>query len=40
MHYLRACGEDSCTTYEHVGQYLAQVSNVGINDLHRLRLFP
>jgi hypothetical protein len=33
-------GEDSKTTYEHVGQFLAQVSDFGITDIHKIRLFP
>jgi hypothetical protein len=32
--------EDSKTTYEHVGQVLAQVSDYGITEAHRIRLFP
>jgi hypothetical protein len=33
-------GEDSKTTYEHVGRFLAQVNKFGITDVHRVRLFP
>jgi hypothetical protein len=33
-------GEDSKTTYEHVDQFLAQVSDFGITDVHKIRLFP
>jgi hypothetical protein len=33
-------GRDSKTTSEHVGQFLAQVSNFGIMDMHKVRLFP
>jgi hypothetical protein len=28
------------TTYEHVGQFLAQISKFGITDVHKIRLFP
>jgi hypothetical protein len=27
--------EDSKTAYEHIGQFLAQVSDFGINDVHK-----
>jgi hypothetical protein len=33
-------GEDLKTTYEHVRQFLAQVSDFGITDVHKIRLFP
>jgi hypothetical protein len=33
-------GDDAKTTYEHVGQFLAQVNNVGITDVHKIRMFP
>jgi hypothetical protein len=33
-------GEDSKTTHEHVGQFLAQVNDFGITDMHWVRLFP
>jgi hypothetical protein len=39
-HFVKFTGEDSRTTYEHVGQYLAQVSDMGINDMHRVKFFP
>jgi hypothetical protein len=38
--FSKFTGEDSKTTYEHVGQFLAQVSDFGINDMHKIRLFP
>jgi hypothetical protein len=38
--FSKFTGEDSKMTYEHVGQFLAQVSNFGINDVHKIRLFP
>jgi hypothetical protein len=28
------------TTYEHIGQFLAQVNDVGITDVHKIRMFP
>jgi hypothetical protein len=33
-------GDDTKTTYEHIGQFLAQVNDVGINDMHKIRMFP
>jgi hypothetical protein len=33
-------GSDSKMTYEHVGQFLAQVNEIGINDVHKVRWFP
>jgi hypothetical protein len=33
-------GEDSKTMYECVRQFLAQVSDFGITDVHKVRLFP
>jgi hypothetical protein len=32
-------GDDAKTTYEHIGQFLAQVNGVGITDVHRIRMF-
>jgi hypothetical protein len=32
-------GDDGKTTYEHIGQFLAQVNNVGITDIHKIRMF-
>jgi hypothetical protein len=40
LDFVKFTREDSRTTYEHVGQYLAQVSDVGINDMHRVKFFP
>jgi hypothetical protein len=37
---VKFSGDDSKTTYEHVGQYLAQVSEIGITDAHKVKLFP
>jgi hypothetical protein len=33
-------GDDSKNIYEHIGQILAQINDVGITDVHRIRLFP
>jgi hypothetical protein len=33
-------GEDARTTYEHVGQFLAQVSDAAVTDIHWVKLFP
>jgi hypothetical protein len=33
-------GDDGKTTYEHIGQFLAQVNDVGITDIHKIRMFP
>jgi hypothetical protein len=38
--FVKFTGDDNRTTYEHVGQYLAQINNMGINDVHQVRLFP
>jgi hypothetical protein len=32
-------GDDSKTTYEQVGQFLAQVNDVGVTGIHKIRLF-
>jgi hypothetical protein len=37
--FVKFIGEDSGSTYKHVGQYLAQTSDVGMNDMYRVRLF-
>jgi hypothetical protein len=33
-------GTESRTTYEHIGQFLAQDNDVGITDMHKIRMFP
>jgi hypothetical protein len=38
--FVKFTGEDSKTTYEHVGQFLPQVSDFRITDVHNIRLFP
>jgi hypothetical protein len=38
--FVRFTGDDARTTYDHVGQFLVQVNDTGINDVHRVKLFP
>jgi hypothetical protein len=38
--FVKFTGEDARTTYEHKGQFLAQVSYAGITDVHWVKLFP
>jgi hypothetical protein len=33
-------GDDAKTTYEHIGQFLAWVNDVGITDVHKIRMLP
>jgi hypothetical protein len=33
-------GDDAKTTYEHIGEFLAQVNDVGITNVHKIRMFP
>jgi hypothetical protein len=33
-------GDDAKTTYEHIWQFLAQVNDMGITDVHKIRMFP
>jgi hypothetical protein len=33
-------GNDAKTTYEHIGQFLTQVNDVGITDMHKIMMFP
>jgi hypothetical protein len=40
LDFIRFTGEDSRTTYEHISQFLTQVSDYRITDLHKIRLFP
>jgi hypothetical protein len=37
---VKFTGDNSKTTYENIGQFLAQVSDFGINSMHKIRLFP
>jgi hypothetical protein len=32
--------DDAKTMSEHIGQFLAQVNDVGITDVHKIRMFP
>jgi hypothetical protein len=33
-------GDDAKTTYEHIGLFLARANDVGITDVHKIRMFP
>jgi hypothetical protein len=33
-------GDDAKTTYEHIRQFLAHFNDVGIADVHKIRMFP
>jgi hypothetical protein len=33
-------GDDTKTTYEHIWQFLAHVNDVGVTDVHKIRMFP
>jgi hypothetical protein len=33
-------GDDAKTTYEHIGQFLEKVYDMGITDIHKIRMFP
>jgi hypothetical protein len=37
--FTRFTGDDAGTTYEHVGQLLAQINDTGITDVHKITLF-
>jgi hypothetical protein len=32
-------GDDAKTTYEHIGQFLAQVNDMGTTNVHKIRMF-
>jgi hypothetical protein len=38
--FMKFTGDDARITYEHVGQFLTQVSDAGITDVHKVKLFP
>jgi hypothetical protein len=40
LDFVKFNGDDSKTTFEHIGQFLAQINDVGITDVYRIRLFP
>jgi hypothetical protein len=35
----KSTGDDAKTTYEDIGQFLAQVNDMGITDVHKIRMF-
>jgi hypothetical protein len=37
--FIKFNNDDNKTTFEHIGQFLAQVNDVGITDVHKIRLF-
>jgi hypothetical protein len=37
--FVKFTGEDSRSTYEHIGQYLAQISDVSANDVYKVSFF-
>jgi hypothetical protein len=37
--FVKFTGEDGKSTFEHVGQFLAQCSEVGTSDVYRVKLF-
>jgi hypothetical protein len=37
--FVKFTGDDAKTTYEHVGQFLVQVSDTRITDMHKVKLF-
>jgi hypothetical protein len=38
--FVKFTGEDGRSTFEHIGQFLAQCSEVGTSDVFRVKLFP
>ena len=38
--FVKFTGEDGRSTFEHIGQFLAQISEVGTSDVYKLKLFP
>ena len=37
--FIKFNGDDSCTTWEHISQYVLQMGEAGLNDALRVRLF-
>jgi hypothetical protein len=37
--FAKFTGDDAKTTYEHIGQFLVRVNDIGITDVHRVSLF-
>jgi hypothetical protein len=40
LDFTRFNDDDTGTTHEHIGQFLVQVNDIGITDVHKVRLFP
>jgi len=40
LDFVKFMGEDGRSTFEHIGQFLAQISEVGTSDVYKLKLFP
>jgi hypothetical protein len=38
--FVKFTGEGLRSTYEHIGQYLAQISDVSANDVYKVSFFP
>jgi hypothetical protein len=38
LNFSKFTGDDNKTTYERVGQFLAQINDVGITDIHKIKL--
>jgi hypothetical protein len=38
--FTRFTGDDARAMYEHVQQFLAQINDTGITDMHKIMLFP
>ena len=38
--FVRFTGEDGRSTFEHIGQFLAQCCDIGTSDVYRIKLFP
>jgi hypothetical protein len=39
LDFMKFNRDDTKTTYEHIGQFLTQVNDMGITDVHKIRLF-
>jgi hypothetical protein len=40
LDFAKFNGDDSKTMYEHIGYFLAQINDVGMTNVHKIRLFP
>jgi hypothetical protein len=38
--FVKFTGDDAKTMYQHVGEFLARVNNVGITNVHKVQLLP